>query len=91
MNSHKSLLITCAVLSLMYFPVFSQNAFALRNYNNNPDLAKAMEFDLEMNGGDIKKADRSKAEFHYLRYLEEIQDPNESFQRARVYCQLGAM
>ena len=65
-----------------------RSLYGLKNYDNHPDLAKAMEFDGETNGCDRKKADRSKAVYHYLRYLE---DEENSFQRARVYCQLGAM
>jgi len=60
----------------------------LRNYDGNPNLAKAMEYDLEMNGGDEEKADRAKAERYYLEYLKDV---NESFQKARVYAQLGAL
>lgn len=61
---------------------------ALINYSNNPDLAQAMQFDPETNGGNRTKADRAQAERHYLRYL---QDANDSFQKAHVYCQLGAL
>jgi hypothetical protein len=67
---------------------FPREAYGLQNYANHPELAKAMQFDPETNGCDMKKADRAKAEYHYLRYLEDV---NDSFQRARVYCQLGAM
>jgi len=67
---------------------YPRSLYGLKNYDNHPDLAKAMEFDGETNGCDRKKADRSKAVYHYLRYLE---DEENSFQRARVYCQLGAM
>lgn len=75
-------------VAVMLFVAYPEAVYALVNYNNHPDLAKAMEFDSEKNGGNEKKADRSKAEYHYLRYLK---DAKESFQRARVYCQLGSM
>jgi len=60
----------------------------LRNYENDPILAKAMEYDIEMNGGDLTKANRAMAEKYYLEYLKR---PRESFQLARVYCQIGAL
>jgi len=60
----------------------------LQNYEDDPVLAKAIEFDLEMNGGDLDKADRAMAEKYYLEYL---QTPRESFQLAHVYSQLGAL
>ena len=63
-------------------------AYAIRNYENHPDLTKAMEYDSELNGHDKEKADRGKATYHYLAYLKGASD---SFQKARVYCQLGAM
>ena len=73
----------------LFLSLFCQrHAYALSNYDHHPDLAKAMEFDSETNRGDKEKADRSKAEYHYLHYLEDV---NETFQQARVYCQLGAM
>ena len=72
------------------------------NYDDNPNLKKAMEYDLSMdktifeNSDDsinmelynsyVEKADRELAEKYYLTYLEDI---NESFQRARVYAKLG--
>ncbi|MHC4333741.1 MAG: hypothetical protein ACYSUV_08315 [Planctomycetota bacterium] len=63
-------------------------AYALVNYDRNPDLVKAMEYDRRTNQGDKEKADRAKAEYYYLRYLE---DANQSFQRARVYSLLAGM
>jgi len=63
-------------------------AYAIRNYEGHPDLRKAMEYDSELNGYDMTKANREKAVYHYSKYLEEATD---SFQQARVYCQLGAM
>ncbi|MHC4322893.1 MAG: hypothetical protein ACYSUX_01325, partial [Planctomycetota bacterium] len=74
------------------------------NYDDNPNLKKAMEYDLTMNnmiflkpGGSfdkelydsyVKKADCKLAEKYYLAYLEDV---NEPFQRARVYSKLGAL
>jgi hypothetical protein len=75
-------------LLVAVFLAHPRPTYALVNYYNDPHLGKAMEFDSEKNGGDKKKADRSQAEFYYLRYLK---DANEPFQRARVYCQLGSM
>jgi hypothetical protein len=60
----------------------------LMNYSNNPDLAQAMQFDPETNRVGMRTADRAKAEYYYLKYLEQEKEP---FQRARVYCQLGAL
>ena len=79
-----------ALLSVLIgvFVTCPKTAFAIVNYYNDPDLAKAMEFDMELNGGDREKADRGQAEHYYLRYLENAK---ESFQQARVYCQLGAL
>jgi hypothetical protein len=75
--------------SLTIVLIFYSTSFALvRNYDNNPVLAKALEYDFELNGGDPNKADRSKAEQYYLEYLKDV---NESFQKARIYTQLGAL
>jgi tetratricopeptide (TPR) repeat protein len=63
-------------------------SLSLQNYNNDPNLAKAIEYDLEQNGADYEKADRAKAEHYYLAYLKDV---NESFQRARVYASVGAL
>jgi hypothetical protein len=68
--------------------VLAADSRALVNYSNHPDLAQAMRFDPELNGGDRTKADRAQAERYYLRYLQDV---NDSFQKARVYCQLGAL
>ena len=63
-------------------------ASGLRNYENDPDLAKAMRYDSEMNGGNRSIADQSQAEEHYLRYLAHAED---SGMRARVCVQLGVL
>ena len=65
----------------------SVNAY-LVNFRDNPDLAKAMKFDLSDPEGDPSQANRKLAEKHYLAYLEV---ETESFQRAWVYAQLGNM
>lgn len=75
-------------LLVFYLLLISVPAFTLVNYENDPDLAKAMEYDLEMNRGDLTKYNRQEAERYYLKYLEKAKD---GFQIARVYCQLGAM
>jgi hypothetical protein len=80
--------VACCLAVICLCGGLSREAHALQNYANHPELAQAMQFDPETNGCDVKKADRAKAEYHYLRYLEDV---NDSFQRARVYCQLGAM
>ena len=64
------------------------DSLSLRNYDNDPILAKAIEYDLEQNGADYEKADRAKAEQYYLAYVESANDP---FQKARVYASLGAL
>jgi len=77
------------VVSLSWFCYCaSGDSLSLRNYDNDPNLAKAIEYDLEHNGADYEKADRAKAEQYYLTYLEDV---NESFQKARVYASLGAL
>ena len=82
--------ILCVKISFIIFVlIFNSTSSALvRNYDNNPVLAKALEYDYEMNGGDPNKADRLKAEQYYLEYLKDV---NASFQKARVYTQLGAL
>ncbi|HUT30908.1 MAG TPA: hypothetical protein VMX13_14035 [Sedimentisphaerales bacterium] len=78
--------IAAVLLSVFFSP--SRVIYALVNYDRNPDLTEAMEHDQQTNRGDREKADRSKAEYYYLRYLE---DANQSFQRARVYSLLAGM
>jgi len=60
----------------------------LTHYGYDSDLAAALVYDSEMNGGDLDRADRSKAESHYLAYLERVTD---SALKARIYAQLGAL
>ncbi len=72
---------------LCLFP--SAISFArLINYENDPDLEIAMEYDSEYNGGDHANASQPLAEEYYLKYLEKC---TESSQRAKVYCQLGVL
>lgn len=58
----------------------------IKNYENDPNMAKAMEYDLGF--CDYNEADRVKAEKYYLEYLKDV---NESFQKARVYAHIGAL
>ncbi|HUT30910.1 MAG TPA: hypothetical protein VMX13_14045 [Sedimentisphaerales bacterium] len=78
--------IAAVLLSVFFSP--SSPIYALVNYDRNPDLTQAMEHDPQTNRGDRENADRPKAEYYYLRYLE---DANQSFQRARVYFLLAGM
>ena len=66
----------------------SRAAGRVVNYEDDEDLAAAIEHDLGLNGHNYEKADRSAAERHYLAYLERCE---ESFQRARVFYQLGTL
>ena len=55
------------VVSLSWFCYCaSGDSLSLRNYDNDPNLAKAIEYDLEHNGADYEKADRAKAEQYWL-------------------------
>lgn len=58
------------------------------NHENDPDLALAMRYDAETNGGDRAIANRELAEQHYLAYLEKTTDPDR---RAHIYVQLGVL
>jgi len=60
----------------------------LVNYEDDPDLKAAMQYDSEYNGGDRDLASQSLAEQHYLRYLQRCREPS---QRAKVYVQLGVL
>ncbi len=75
-------------------------SLAIRNYDQDPDLAAALEYDRgeitdrskpEHDHGrttDRSKADRELAEKYYLEYLKK---DIPSFQKARVYLRLGAL
>lgn len=78
----------CVFLYSLFFLTSTICLSAVRNYDNHPALAKALEYDSEANGGDLEKANRAEAEKYYLEYLKDV---NESFQKARVYSQLGAL
>lgn len=77
---------TVVTLSLFCYCAFG--SLSLKNYDNDPNMAKAMEYDLGEHPGDYDKADRAKAEKYYLEYLKNVK---ESFQKARVYARLGAL
>lgn len=76
------------VVTLGWFCYCAFGSLSLRNYDNDPNMAKAMQYDLGENHHDYDKADRAKAEKYYLEYLKNVQ---ESFQKARVYARLGAL
>jgi tetratricopeptide (TPR) repeat protein len=84
----KQTAIAAIVLTLSWFCYCAFGSLSLRNYENDPNMAKAMEYDLGENQHDYDKADRAKAEKYYLEYLKNVQ---ESFQKARVYVRLGAL
>ena len=60
------------------------------NYDNHPDLEKAMQYDMSIPEADVTKASRELAEKHYLAYLKDVNE-SETFQQARVYVKLGDM
>lgn len=76
------------ILAGLVVCALSADSHALLNDENHPDLARAMQFDPELNGGDMSKADRAQAEYYYHRYLK---DATESSKKAQVYAQLGAL
>lgn len=61
---------------------------ALRNYENDLVLEKAMSYDAEYNGGKHIQDAQQLAEQHYLEYLKTS---TNSAQRAKVYVQLGVL
>jgi hypothetical protein len=62
-------------------------SLAILNYDRDPDLAAALEYD-RGETTDPSKADRDLAEQYYLKYLEK---DLPSFQKARVYQRLGGL
>lgn len=76
-------------LSLFVTPV---DAVRIRNFHDDPDLAKAMEYDRQVwrDRDDPNKiqTNLTLAEQHYLIYLKR---ETESFQRARVCARLGIL
>ncbi|MBN1817791.1 MAG: hypothetical protein JW828_10550 [Sedimentisphaerales bacterium] len=82
--------LTITIVSITYSVLFLLSASTeghIVNFRNDPDLAKAMEYDYELTH-DRQKANRNLAEKYYLAYLER---ENESFQRARVYLHMGVL
>jgi len=76
------------VVALGLFCYCAFGSLTLKNYDNDPNLARGMEYDLGESGVDYDKADRAKVEKYYLEYLKNVQ---ESFQKARVYARLGVL
>jgi len=79
--------VTMFVLVALSGVVLPLSAGVIRNFRNDPTLAKAFRYDLSMLE-DKSQADHELAERHYLAYLER---ETESWQRARVYVQLGVL
>lgn len=84
----KKTVIAAILVTLSCLCCCAFGSLSLRNYDNDPNMAKAMEYDLGENHHDYEKADRAMAEKYYLEYLKNVQ---ESFQKARVYAHLGAL
>jgi tetratricopeptide (TPR) repeat protein len=61
-------------------------SYNFKNYDNDPILEKAWEYDRE-HAPDKTKADRDKAVEYYLKYLER--DDLPTFQQAKVYVQMA--
>lgn len=78
--------ISIAVLLCILFGVHSASFARLHNYENDPDLEKAIRYDRELNDG--RSGSQELAEKYYLAYLEKCE---ESSQRAKVYVQLGVL
>ena len=49
------------VVALSWFCYCAFASLSLRNYDNDPNMAKAMEYDLGENQHDYDKADRARA------------------------------
>lgn len=78
-------------LSGIFVCLFVSHCFSgVINYKNDPDLAEALKYDFEMNGGKSEVADRALAEKYYFEYLKKNPDI-ESYQKAGIYAQLGAL
>lgn len=75
-------------LSIGWAIAESRASDLLINYENDPDLAAAMEWDSECNGGDRTISSQQLAEKHYLAYLQRAKDAD---QIAFVYVQLGVL
>ncbi len=84
----KTVQLLSVIIIVLFLPVIANGrGIGIQNYENDPDLTKAMFYDLEYTK-DKTNADRANAEKYYLAYLEKDL-PN--FQKAKVYCQLGVM
>lgn len=81
---HKNPVLFLVVLFLTSSSIAS---LAIRNYDNDPDLAAALEHD-SAEAIDRSKVDRELAEKYYLEYLKK---DVPSFQKARVYLLLGSL
>jgi tetratricopeptide (TPR) repeat protein len=75
------------VISAMLVSQLFARGWSFQNYDNDPDLARALQHDPEYTP-DPNKESRAEAEKYYMAYLEK---DIPSFQRAKVYCQLGVM
>jgi len=78
----------CSLIVLLAAVTRTQAVDRLVNYQNDPDLALAMQHDYELNGGDRLVGNQKTAEKHYLAFLAKAED---SAQRTRVYVQLGVL
>ena len=78
---------TSILVVSLWFCCCAYGGLSLRNYSDDANMAKAMEYDLGVYPCDYNTADRAKAERYYLEYLKDV---NESFQKARVYAHIGA-
>jgi hypothetical protein len=78
----------CRALVIGAILCSGQHAHAIVNYEKDPSLELAIGYDSELNGGDRTRASHELAERDYLAYLKRATD---SFQRARVYVQLGVL
>jgi hypothetical protein len=100
MNAAKYRNYLALFLIILVLTTLSFASLAIRNYDQDPDLAAALEYDRgettdrskpEHDHGrttDGSKADRELAEKYYLEYLKK---DIPSFQKARVYLRLGAL
>ncbi len=90
----------CTILIGIVF-VVSNTGFAIVNYDNHPDLEKAMIYDLSIRPDYFRKPNGQRDEERYdqavedangieavKHYLAYIEDVDESFQRVRIYARL---
>ena len=86
MEAKKSIGLISIISAVLVSQLFAQG-WSFQNYDNDPDLAKALQHDPEY-AADPNKESRAEAEKYYMAYLKK---DIPSFQRAKVYCQLGVM